>query len=129
MEAIETSTTSARDTVLGYLAFFKSRSTDFEQLRKLLAPSLRFASPLGQFQDADSFLRDLARDALAIEEVRVRKIIVDGNSACALYDVKSKNVDIGTVAITEWFELRDGRIESITSTHDASSVRTLLSRI
>jgi hypothetical protein len=120
---------SAREIVTAYLGFFKGGSKDFTLLKPLLAESLRFASPLGVFQDAASFLQDLSRDALELSALRVKKLIVDGNSACALYEIDSRNAEIGTLSVTEWFEIRDGKIESITSSHDATRVKTLLNRI
>lgn len=129
METVDTASWSPREVIISYLGFFKDRSGDFERLRPLLSDRVRYVSPLGQFFSADSYIEDLARDALLINDLKVKKLIVDGQTACALYDVSSRDPEIGTISVTEWFEIFDGRIESITSTHDASAVKAILNRI
>jgi hypothetical protein len=74
-------------------------------------------------------LDDVQQDKLLIETIRVQQIIADGAKASALYEVVSKDPEIGTLKISEWFETKDGRISSIISTYDATAVNQTNTRI
>lgn len=112
-----------------YLGFFNSPSRNEAELVKILSEDFNFKSPLGEFQSAAHFLKDLKRDVLKIKKIDVHHIIAEGNKAGALYDVISHHEEIGTLRFSEWFETKDGRITSIISTYDTSMVHPTISRI
>lgn len=122
--------TQTKDLVEKYIYFFGKPQRSVEtELSPLLDSAVSFRGPLGTFESASAFIDDVRQDKLLIGEVRVNQIIVDGTKASALYEVVSKDPDIGTLKISEWFEIKDGRIGSIVSTYDASDVKTAYLKI
>ncbi len=122
-------TNQTRDLVEKYIHHFGASQRSTDQLNDLLHSQVTFRGPLGRFENAQSFLNDVQQDKLLIETVRVQQIIADGTKASALYEVVSKDPDIGTLKISEWFETKDGRISSIISTYDATAVNHTHTRI
>lgn len=120
---------STRELVERYLNYFSNPLKNPEVLLPLLSADLRFRGPLGHFDSAESFLLDLTRDALAIENLTILQILVDGNNASALYEIESRDPSIGKLKFSEWFEVKEGKISAITSTHDASQIRENLASI
>jgi hypothetical protein len=120
---------ATRELVETYIRFFGKSARSTEELKPLLDSQVVFSGPLGTFHDAEAFLQDVKQDKLLIDSLNVHEIIVDGEKACARYEVTSKDPDIGTVRMTEWFETAEGRIRSIISIYDATSVKTAYTRI
>jgi hypothetical protein len=112
-----------------YVRFFTKPQPHVEELGPLLDSAISVRSPLGNFNSAETFLSDVTKNKLAIASIQVHQIIADGTKACALYDVISKDPEIGTLSFSEWFETRNGRISSIISIYDASAVKETYSRI
>lgn len=115
--------------VENYLNFFKESQRNPAVLKEILSEKFHFKSPLGEFFTADSFIHDLKRDVLAIGQINVHQIIADQNKACALYEIKSNDPDIGTLKFSEWFQIDQGKIASIESTYDATDVRKSMTQI
>jgi hypothetical protein len=119
----------AKKIVEAYLNFFKNPIRDEQTLAPILSHDFHFKSPLGEFQTAELFLKDLKRNALGIKEIQIHHIISEGTKAGALYDVISHHDEIGTLRFSEWFETKDGQITKIISTYDTSTVHPAISRI
>ena len=98
---------------------------DFKAARKFLQDDLSFQGPLDTFNRAEDFLAAIQRLAGIVEAVDVKKMFVDGDDVCVLYDMKSK---AGTSFIAEWFRIRGGRIASIRVVFDARSFVALQSK-
>jgi hypothetical protein len=122
-------TKQTRELVEQYIRYFGSDERSTSKLTALLDSQITFRGPLGKFESAQTFLEDVKQDKLLIETVRVHQIIADGTKASALYEVISKDPEIGTLNVSEWFETKDGRISSIISTYDASDVKAAHTRI
>ena len=54
----------------------------------------------------------------AVKGVKTHKLFVDGADACLLYDMET-NTPAGTAFISEWYQVRDGKIASIRVVFDA----------
>jgi hypothetical protein len=122
-------TNQTRDLVEKYIQHFGASERSANELNELLHSQVTFRGPLGRFENAQTFLDDVKKDKLLIETIRVQQIIADGAKASALYEVTSKDPDIGTLKVSEWFETKDGRISSIISTYDATAVNHTHTRI
>lgn len=127
--ALTMTTLQTRDLVEKYIRYFGSNERSTTELNALLDAQVTFRGPLGRFENAQAFLDDVRQDKLAIGSVQVHQIIADGTKASALYEVTSKDPGIGKLSVSEWFEIRDGRISSIISTYDASDVKIAHTRI
>ena len=100
---------------------------DFAAARKLLADDLVFKGPFDTFTEPESYLAALKRLLPIVKGVSTRKLFVDGDDACLLYDMET-NIAAGTVLIAEWFHVRDGRIASVQAVFDARPFAPLFSK-
>ena len=126
----EMTETHTKDLVEKYIHFFGKPQRSVESdLSPLLDSAVSFRGPMGTFESASAFIDDVRQDKLLIGEVRLHEILVDGTKASALYELVSRDSSIGTVKISEWFEVKDGRISSIVSTYDASDIKTAYLKI
>lgn len=121
--------TDVKKLVQAYLHFFTQEKRNPKVLQEILSKDFHFKSPLGEFFTADTFIRDLQRDVLAIQKINIHQIITDQNKACALYEVISSDPDIGTLRFSEWFQTDNRKITSIESTYDATDVRKSMAQI
>lgn len=120
---------TTKNLVESYLGFFTPGQRNPVVLKEILSDRFHFKSPLGEFFSADSFIQDLKRDVLAIQKINVRQIIAHQTQACALYEVESRDPDIGLLKFSEWFQIDQGKITSIESTYDATEVRRSMTQI
>ena len=92
-------------------------SKDFDRARALLRDDLSFQGPIDTFGDADSYLRAIQGLSQIVTGVERRKIFVDGDDVCVIYDLKTAPVPNTPTA--EWYHVRDGKIASIRVFFDA----------
>src|SRR5262245_36183398 len=84
---------------------------DLGKVEELLAPDVTFAGPAMTLSGAREVLAALRRiGAIHVKNV-VRRVFVDGDEACALYDFVTDTV--GVVPTIEWLRIEDGRIRSV----------------
>jgi len=107
------------EVVSRYFAAFASR--DFDQMRALLAnEGFRSRSPLTVYQDADSYIANLARVGLILERIVQRRTFLDGEDVCTILDFQFRLSELQTVALAQWSVVRGGKIVCIETIFDAS---------
>ncbi len=100
-------------------AFYASiESKDFEALRGMLHDDLDFQGPMDRLKNADTFVAKLTKLAPLTEGFRVKHLFIDGDRGCCVYDLITAT-PIGESPVTEYFEVRDGRIASIRAHFDS----------
>ena len=80
---------------------------DFASARNLMQDNMIFEGPLDTFNKADDYLEANKRLASIIQRVDLRKMFVDGDDVCVLYDMVT-NTPAGTAFIAEWYQVKGG---------------------
>ena len=105
------SPSSVQNVVEKYLKFFEAK--DYAAVRSLLHDNLCFKGPLEIFERADDFVAAIKRLQPIHKSNELKRLFVDGNDVCAIYDFTTHLPQMGTLPIAEWFHVRDGRIQAI----------------
>ena len=92
-------------------------SKDFTRARELLHDDLSFRGPIDNFSDADSYLQSLQGLSQIITGIDKRRVFVDGDDVCVIYDMHTGPVPDARIA--EWYTVRDGKIASASVVFDA----------
>ena len=100
---------------------------DFAEARKLLRDDLSFQGPLDKFDKADNYLEAVKRLASIIQRIDIKRIFVDGNDVCLLYDMVT-NTPAGTAFIAEWYQVKGNKISSLRVVFDARPFAALFGR-
>jgi ketosteroid isomerase-like protein len=90
---------------------------DFARARELLHDDVSFEGPIDRFSDADAYMAALQRLAPAVTGAETRKVFVDGDDVCVIYDLKTAPVPSSRTC--EWYRVRDGRIAAVSVIFDA----------
>lgn len=90
---------------------------DFGAARKLVRDDLAFHGPIDQFDKPEPLFEALKTLLPIVERIEVRRVFVDGDDVCVLYDMVTKTS--GTELIVEWFKVRNDKIASIRVVFDA----------
>jgi hypothetical protein len=90
---------------------------DFERARGLLHDDVSFEGPIDSFSDADSYLASLRQLSGIVTGAEKRKVFVDGDDVCVIYDLKTAPVPSSPTC--EWYQVRDGKIASVSVIFDA----------
>ena len=107
---------TTQDTVRAFYANIENK--DFEGVRNLLHDDFAFQGPIDQFDNADHLVAKLSKLAHVTESFRVRHLFVDDDRACCVYDLITAT-PIRESPVTEYFELKDGRISAIVAHYDS----------
>jgi hypothetical protein len=91
---------------------------DFAGARTYLHDDLSFRGPIDAFDKPEPYLQALQKLHKMVERVDMRKMFVDGNDVCLLYDLVT-NTPAGTSFVCEWMQVRGDRIASIRVVFDA----------
>jgi hypothetical protein len=108
--------TNAKDVVDRYFKAWTSH--DFATARKALRDDLDFKGPIDTFHRADDYASATQRLAGIIKTVDVRKVFVDGQDVCLIYDMVT-NTPAGTAPIAEWYHVDGDKISAIRVFFDA----------
>jgi len=100
---------------------------DVAAARKFLADNLAFVGPFDTFSKPEPYLAALEKLHPIVKGVKVHKLFVDGNDACLLWDMET-NTPAGTAFISEWYQVRDGKIASIRAVFDARPFAPMFSK-
>jgi ketosteroid isomerase-like protein len=92
-------------------------SKDFQRARGLLHDDLAFEGPIDTFGDADSYVASLQQLAGIVTGADKRKVFVDGDDVCVIYDLHTAPVP--SARTCEWYRVRDGKIASVSVVFDA----------
>jgi SnoaL-like domain len=102
--------TNAKDVVNGFQKALGNG--DFKTARTYLDDHLRFVGPFETFDRPEPYLESLERLHHIIARVDPKKMFVDGDDVCLLYDMVT-NTPAGTAFIAEWHRVKDNKIASI----------------
>ncbi len=91
---------------------------DFAEARGLLADRFSFQGPIDTFDRPEQYLESLKKLHAIIERVEVKKVFVDGDDVCLLYDMVTRT-PAGTAFIAEWHRVKGGKIAEIRVVFDA----------
>ena len=105
------SSQSAKEIVLSYIKAMDSR--DYASVRKFLGDNVRVKGPAGEaFRSPEEFLAMMQKQQGNYD---LKKVFVDGNDVCVLYDFKTKTA---TSFFSSWYEVKNGKIISIQTVFD-----------
>ena len=91
---------------------------DFVAARKYLDDHLSFHGPIDTFQRPEPYLESLKKLHPVIERVDMKKMFVDGDDVCLLYDMVTKT-PAGTAFVAEWHHTTGDKIKAIRVVFDA----------
>ncbi|HKW89437.1 MAG TPA: nuclear transport factor 2 family protein [Candidatus Acidoferrales bacterium] len=100
-----------KDIVLSYLRALDSG--DYASAGNYLGDNVRIKGPAREaFRSPDEFLNMMRNQQGNYD---LKKVFVDGDDVCVLYDFKTKTV---TTFFSSWYQVKDGRIVSIQTVFD-----------
>jgi hypothetical protein len=91
---------------------------DFATARKYLHDNLSFRGPIDAFDRPEPYLQALEKLHKVVERVDMKKMFVDGNDVCLLYDLVT-NTPAGTSFVCEWMQVKGEKIAAIRVVFDA----------
>jgi hypothetical protein len=91
---------------------------DVAAARKLLHDDLSFRGPIDAFDHPEPYLEALKKLHPIVQRIDMKKMFVDGNDVCLLYDMVT-NTPAGTAFIAEWLQVKGDKIASIRTVFDA----------
>ena len=100
---------------------------DFAAARKLMQDDMNFQGPIDTFNRADDYLEATRKLASIIQRIDLKKVFVDGDDVCVLYDMVT-NTPAGTAFIVEWYQVKGGKIASMRAVFDARPFAALFGR-
>jgi hypothetical protein len=121
----ESHMTSAGEIVKSYQAALGAG--DFAAARKLMRDDMTFEGPLDTFDTADAYLEAVKQLASIIQRIDLKKVFVDGEDVCVLYDMVT-NSPAGTAFIAEWYQVMGGQISALRAVFDARPFAALFGR-
>ncbi len=104
----------ARETVMAYIKAMSER--DFAAVRSYMADNVRVKGPAGEaFRSPYEFLKMMEQQS---GQYDIKKIFVDGDDVCLLYDFVASKV---TTFFCSWYQVTDGKITSIQTVFDSKA--------
>jgi hypothetical protein len=91
---------------------------DWAAARKLLHDRISFQGPIDQFDRPEPYLEAVKKLHPIIERIDMKKVFVDGDDVCSLYDMVT-NTPAGTAFIVEWHQVKGDKISAIRVVFDA----------
>jgi ketosteroid isomerase-like protein len=92
-------------------------SGDFDTARSLLRDDVTFAGPTGTDRGAEAYLSGLVELAQHVRGADPKKVVVDGDDVCIMYDLVTEAA--GTVPAADWYHVAGGKIDSVHTYFDA----------
>jgi len=117
--------TSAGEVIQSYQAALGKG--DFATARKLMQDNMTFQGPLDTFTTADEYLESLKKLASIVQRIDLKKVFVDGDDVCVLYDMVT-STPAGTAFIAEWYQVKGGKIAALRVVFDARPFAALFGR-
>jgi hypothetical protein len=93
-------------------------SKDLPAVRSLLHDDLSFHGPIDTFNNADDYLASIQQLFAIVKGVEPRKMFVDGQDACTIYDLITAT-PAGTAPVAEWVTVKGDKIATIRVFFDA----------
>lgn len=108
-------TTDRKTLTLEYLQAVAAR--DYAKLERVLSPELQFRGPTMTRTSAQDFIGALKRLSAIHVRNDVKRVFVDGNEACVIYDFVT-DTSAGALSTIEWLHFEGGRIGAIDLYYD-----------
>ena len=116
--------TSSR-VVRDYLSAFTSG--DMETARSLLADEFSFRGPILEADGRDAFFEGAAGLAPVVRGYRMLRQWEDGDDVCSVYEFNVETpAGAGSVLMSEWNTVRDGRLTSGRLVFDTAALREFM---
>src|SRR5262245_37770334 len=90
---------------------------DMRRVEALLAPDVTFVGPVLNLKGAGDVLAALRRIGAVHVRNDIKRVFVDGDEACVIYDFVT-DTTAGALATIEWLRFDGGRIRSIDLYYD-----------
>jgi ketosteroid isomerase-like protein len=100
----------------------------YDRVEALLAPDLKFKGPAVTRTSAQDFLGALKRLAVIHLRNDVKRVFVDGDDVCVIYDFVT-DTTAGALATIEWLSFDGGRIRAINLYYDRQPWQTVMAAI
>ena len=101
---------------------------ELNRVQELLAPNLKFIGPSMARSSAQEFISALKRLGAIHVRNEVKRVFVDGDEACVIYDFVT-DTPAGALPTIEWLQFEDGRIRSINLYYDRVPWKTVMDEI
>jgi hypothetical protein len=102
--------TQVRDLVISYISAVGEHRLD--RLPDMLDPDVDFTFGDTQVRGVDAFVGAFERISQIILRNDIRKVFVDGDEACVIYDFVT-DTPVGAVTSVEYIKVKSGRIGSV----------------
>jgi hypothetical protein len=119
-------TTDPKKLALAYLDAVGKQQ--YDKVEGFLAPDLRFRGPAMSRTSAADFLGALKRLSAIHVRNDVKRVFVDGDHVCVIYDFVT-DTEAGALPAVEWLQLDGGRISSIDLYYDRLPWQTVMAAI
>jgi hypothetical protein len=97
----------------------------FDLLEALLAPELTFTTPSTTRSTAREFLASVKRLTAIHVRNEVKRVFVDGDEVCVIYDFVT-DTPAGALPAIEWLQIQKGRIRHIHLYYDRLPWKTVI---
>jgi len=89
----------------------------FDDLTAFLAEDVEFVGPKATLRGSGEYISILRRMGTILLRNVVKRVFVDGNEACIIYDFVT-DTEVGAVPTVEWLTLKNGKISKIHLIYD-----------
>jgi hypothetical protein len=120
-----TTMAGAKEVVMSFEAAIGKN--DWAAARAHLADRIEFEGPFDKFSRPEDYLAALQRLHPIVDRVDVKKMFVDGEDVCLLYDLVT-NTPAGTAFVAEWHHVINGKIDRIRVVFDARPFAPLMGK-
>jgi ketosteroid isomerase-like protein len=90
---------------------------DFATARSLLRDDVSSVGPFGANEGVDDYVAQLEGLSKVIRGAEQKKVIVDGDDVCILYDLLT--IPAGLVPTSSWYHIAEGKIDAVRTYFDA----------
>ncbi|MDA4111886.1 MAG: nuclear transport factor 2 family protein, partial [Thaumarchaeota archaeon] len=91
---------------------------DYKTARSFMSDDFSFKGPLATHDKPEGLLKDLEQLHNIVKGVEMKKVFVDGDDVCLLYDLITSSPPM-TSFTCELYHVEDGKIRSIRTVFDA----------
>lgn len=100
---------------------------DREALTRLLSPEITLRGPIMELVGIQAVLESFQRISAIHVRSDIRRVFVDGNEACVIYDFVTDAA--GSVPTIEWLRLESGKIRRVDLYYDQLPWQTLRAQL
>ena len=117
------SSNTAKDVVLSYQRALGNQ--DYKAARSYMADQFSFQGPLATHDKPEGLLKDLEQLHHIVKGVEMKKIFVDGDDVCLLYNLITSNAPLKSFT-AQWYHVQGGKIASLRVVFDARPFAAML---